>query len=86
MIAAYVCRTESNNSTTSFKRNGRRGEFVLTTYHLGWDKGIIYHTCCYSFIVIISLQKLIIIYLWMLKQYLISSAYAEQKKNNHWHK
>jgi hypothetical protein len=24
--------------------------------------------------------------LWMLKQYLISSAYAEQKKNNHWHK
>jgi hypothetical protein len=37
MIAAYVCRTDSNISTTCFKMSGRRGEFVLTAYHLTWD-------------------------------------------------
>jgi hypothetical protein len=38
VIAAYVCRTDSNVSTTCFKRRGRRGEFVLTAYHLNWEK------------------------------------------------
>jgi hypothetical protein len=38
MRAAYVCRTDSNISIASFKRSGRRGEFVLTVYHLIWDR------------------------------------------------
>jgi hypothetical protein len=37
MIAAYVCRTDSNISTTCFKRSGRRGEVDLTAYHLPGD-------------------------------------------------
>jgi hypothetical protein len=37
MTAADVCRTDSNISTTCFKRSGRRGEFVLTVHHLFWD-------------------------------------------------
>jgi hypothetical protein len=37
MIAAYFCRTDSNISTTCFKRSRRRGEVVLTAYHLTWD-------------------------------------------------
>jgi hypothetical protein len=38
VITAYVCRTDGDISTTCFKRSGRRGEFVLTNYHLCWDK------------------------------------------------